>query len=199
MCCWDENAHNWLWSIINRLYPTDDRSWKSEPIPITTVDRLAACNITTCPIASCKWIWRKTAVVQAEQDPGLPCSTSNVLGKVQYNLCLTEWRGKWKCRRVKSTLGAACPAQRIMFCNLCCTLVGFNLLSNWLWNSAWCLNSSSRTCLDPVSAWLLTSLCQGLSRNASSVSFGHAEHCFLTVWTPKSLCQNLLKMTFLRR
>ena len=40
---------------------------------------------------------------------------------------------------------------------------------------------------------------QGLSRNASSVSFGHAEHCFLTVWTPKSLCQNLLKMTFLRR
>ena len=39
---------------------------------------------------------------------------------------------------------------------------------------------------------------QGLSRNASSVSFGHAEHCFLTVWTPKILCQNLLKMTFLR-
>ena len=38
---------------------------------------------------------------------------------------------------------------------------------------------------------------QGLSRNASSVSFGHAEHCFLTVWTPKILCQNLLKMTFL--
>ena len=25
---------------------------------------------------------------------------------------------------------------------------------------------------------------QGLSRNAFSVSFGHAEHCFLTVWTP---------------
>ena len=40
---------------------------------------------------------------------------------------------------------------------------------------------------------------QGLSRNASSVSFGHAEHCFLTVWTPKILWQNLLKMTFLRR
>ena len=30
-------------------------------------------------------------------------------------------------------------------------------------------------------------------------AFGHVEHCFLTVWTPKSLCQNLLKMTFLRR
>ena len=28
---------------------------------------------------------------------------------------------------------------------------------------------------------------QGLSCNASSVSFGHAEHCFLTVWTPKIL------------
>ena len=28
---------------------------------------------------------------------------------------------------------------------------------------------------------------QQLSRNASSVSFGHAEHCFLTVWTPKIL------------
>ena len=27
-------------------------------------------------------------------------------------------------------------------------------------------------------------LLQGLSHNASSVSFGHAEHCFLTVWTP---------------
>ena len=40
---------------------------------------------------------------------------------------------------------------------------------------------------------------QGLSRNASSVSFGHAEHCFSSVWTPKILCQNLLKMTFLRR
>ena len=40
---------------------------------------------------------------------------------------------------------------------------------------------------------------QGLSRNASSVSFGHAKHCFLTVWTPKILCLNLLKMTFLRR
>ena len=40
---------------------------------------------------------------------------------------------------------------------------------------------------------------RGLAAYASSVSFGHAEHCFLTVWTPKSLCQNLLKMTFLRR
>ena len=37
-----------------------------------------------------------------------------------------------------------------------------------------------------------------LAAYASSVSFGHAEHCFLTVWTPKSL-SNLLKMTFLRR
>ena len=60
---------------------------------------------------------------QAEQDTDLPRSASNVLGKIQYNLCLTEWRGKWKCRRGKLTLGAACPSQRIMFCNLCCTLM----------------------------------------------------------------------------
>ena len=40
---------------------------------------------------------------------------------------------------------------------------------------------------------------RGLAAYASSVSFGHPEHCFLTVWTPKNLCQNLLMMTFLRR
>ena len=42
-------------------------------------------------------------------------------------------------------------------------------------------------------------LIRGLDAYASSVSFGHAEHCFLTVWTPKCLCQNLLMMTFLKR
>ena len=65
---------------------------------------------------------------QAEQHPDLPRSASNVSGKVQSHLCLTEWRGKWKCRRGKSTLGAACPAQKIMFCNLCCTLHSFPIL-----------------------------------------------------------------------
>ena len=40
---------------------------------------------------------------------------------------------------------------------------------------------------------------RSLAAYASSVSFGHPEHCFLTVWTPKNLCQNLLMMTFLRR
>ena len=41
---------------------------------------------------------------------------------------------------------------------------------------------------------------QGLiAAYASSVSFGHPEHCCSTVWTPKSLGQNLLMMTFLRR
>ena len=82
----------------------------------------SACNITTGPVASCKWIWPKMAMEQAEQDPHWPRSASNVLGKVQSRLCLTEWLGKWKCQRGKSTLGAACPAQKIMFCNLCCTL-----------------------------------------------------------------------------
>ena len=33
-----------------------------------------------------------------EQDPDLPRSASNVLGKVTVHaqLCLTEWRAKWK-------------------------------------------------------------------------------------------------------
>ena len=60
------------------------------------------------------------------------------------------------------------------------------------------VSHSTRTAIlqlvDPASA-----AARGLAAYASSVSFGHAEHCFLTVWTPKSLCQNLLKMTFLRR
>ena len=43
---------------------------------------LAACNITTCPIASCKWIRQKTANGQAEQDPNLPRSAINALGRV---------------------------------------------------------------------------------------------------------------------
>ena len=46
-------------------------------------------------------------MVQAEQDPDLPRSASNVLGKVHSHLCLKEWRGKWKWRRGKSTYGAA--------------------------------------------------------------------------------------------
>ena len=40
---------------------------------------------------------------------------------------------------------------------------------------------------------------RGLAAYASNVSFGQPERCFLTVWTPKSLCQDLLMMTFLRR
>ena len=51
---------------------------------------------------------------QSEQDPDLPRSASNVLGKVQYNLCLTEWWGKWKCRRGKSTLGAQRSANNVL-------------------------------------------------------------------------------------
>ena len=85
---------------------------------------------------------------QAEQDPDLPRSVGNVLGRVQSHLCLTEWWGKWKCRRGMSTLGAACPAQEIMFSNLCCTLDKFGGSDNithvalilydllWGWNSS---------------------------------------------------------------
>ena len=38
--------------------------------------------ITTAPVASCKGIQQKMAMGQAIQDPDLPCSASNVLGKV---------------------------------------------------------------------------------------------------------------------
>ena len=60
---------------------------------------------------------------QAGQEPDLPRSASNVLGKLSH-LCfkITEWRGKWKCWRGKSTLGGACPAQKIMFCQLRCSV-----------------------------------------------------------------------------
>ena len=70
----------------------------------------------------------KTAMGQAEQDPDLPRSASNVLGKVQSHLCLTEWWGKLKCQRGESTLGAALLVQKIMFCNLCCTLTGYKVI-----------------------------------------------------------------------
>ena len=39
--------------------------------------------------------------------------------------------------------------------------------------------------------------CRGLATYASSMSFGYPEHCFLSVWTPKSLGQDLLMMTIL--
>ena len=39
------------------------------------------CNITTCPVAS--EFGKKFAMGQAEPDPDLPRSASNVLGKVQ--------------------------------------------------------------------------------------------------------------------
>ena len=41
-------------------------------------------------------------------------------------------------------------------------------------------------------------LARGLATYGSSVSFGHPEHCYLTVWTPKSLGQDLLMMTIIR-
>ena len=38
---------------------------------------------------------------------------------------------------------------------------------------------------------------RGLATYASSVSFGHPEHCLLTMWTLKGLGQDLLMMTIL--
>ena len=73
----------------------------------TGLDPAASCNITTGPVASCKWIRQKTAMVQAEQDPDLPCLANNVLGEVSF--CLTEWRGKGKCRRASQLWGQIAP------------------------------------------------------------------------------------------
>ena len=100
------------------------------------ISRRAACNITTCPVASCKWIWLKTTMGQPEQDPDLPRLASNVLGKVQYNLCVAGQvdvaAGQVNFEVSRSQLGAAFPAQRIMFCNLLYVAPcrGKNLLDN---------------------------------------------------------------------
>ena len=51
--------------------------------------------------------------------PDLPGSASNVSGKVQSHLCLTEWGQE---EVPASTSGAAWPALKIMFCNHCSTL-----------------------------------------------------------------------------
>ena len=44
----------------------------------------------------CKLIQQKTAMGQAEQGPDLTRLASNILGRIQSHLCLTEWRAKWK-------------------------------------------------------------------------------------------------------
>ena len=80
------------------------------------------CNNNYCPC-------RKLQVNLAKNGNGAS-SASDVLGKGQSHLCLTEKQGKWKCWQGKSTLGAACPTQKIMFCNLCCTMYMFK--RNWI-------------------------------------------------------------------
>ena len=75
------------------------------------------CNITACPVASCKGIRQKSAIRQAEQDllalRGNKCfgqSPRNVI-----HLYLTDWWGKWN-------FSAGLVAQQVMFWKLCCTL-----------------------------------------------------------------------------
>ena len=69
----------------------------------------------------------KTAMGQAEQDPDLPPSASYVLGNVQFHLYLTV-AGHVEVLAGESTLGAACPAQKIMFFRPMLHPVGVNLL-----------------------------------------------------------------------
>ena len=66
----------------------------------------------------CKLQVNSAKMGQAEQVPDLPRSASNVLGPI--SSLFNRVGGKWKCRG-KSTLGAACPTQKIMFYNLCCS------------------------------------------------------------------------------
>ena len=61
---------------------------------------VSGCNLATGRVAS--ELGKKTAMGQAKQDPDLSRSESNVLGKVQSHLCLTEWQGKSKCQQGKS-------------------------------------------------------------------------------------------------
>ena len=89
----------------------------------TVVFILVAHFTLVCVVAPLQVNSARTAMRQAEQDPNLPRLASNVLGKVHSHFCFTEWRGKGKCMRGKSTLGEASPAQKIMFCNLCCTML----------------------------------------------------------------------------
>ena len=50
--------------------------------------------------------------------------------------------------------------------------------------------------VEPIQCLYQHTAIRGLATN---VSFGHPEHYFLTVWTPKSLGQDLLMMTIPRR
>ena len=52
-CCWDESARNWLWSISDPLYPTEERSWKSGPIPITTPHAGSPCRLDGAVATGC--------------------------------------------------------------------------------------------------------------------------------------------------
>ena len=78
--------------------------------------------IHACPIANYKGFRQKTANGQAEQDPNLPRSSSNVLSprNVTRLISLTEWQGKWKCQQGKLTLRPACPAWQVIFWKLRC-------------------------------------------------------------------------------
>ena len=81
-----------------------------------------ACSITTCPIASCKWMRQKTAIRQAEQDPNLPYFASNFWAESLQCNSPSFNRGvkQFECWQ---TLGSTCPARQIMFWNLYCTLL----------------------------------------------------------------------------
>ena len=87
--CYNNNTPRWLLhlrrdsitkeiSVLNRIPIFGELTRQN-----IYQSKTPACNITTGPVASCKWIRQKMAMGQAEQDPDLPRSASTVFGKVQ--------------------------------------------------------------------------------------------------------------------
>ena len=67
-------------ALTDGIRQHDDCSLLSQPI--TAYDLQVRYDKTTCPIASCKSIRQKMAIGQAEQNPKLPRSAGNILGRV---------------------------------------------------------------------------------------------------------------------
>ena len=65
----------------------------------------------------------KMAIGQAEQDPGLPRSASNVLGKIPISPLFNRVAGQVEVPAGQVNFRGSLPCSEfIMFCNLCCTL-----------------------------------------------------------------------------
>ena len=78
----------------------------------------AVCNITTCPVAS--KFGKKTAMGQAEQDPDLPRSASNVLDKVLFNTVARKVKVPSRQVNFRGSLRKECFATYVAPCRGIC-------------------------------------------------------------------------------